>query len=47
MGETVRDSHRPGDLGETVTETVTGQETCVSQSQARDMGETVTETITG
>ena len=43
-------------MGRTVTETVTGQETWVrqtqarrrvSQSQARDMGETVTETIIG
>ena len=56
MGESHRDSHWPGDMGETVTETVTGQETWVrqtqarrrvSQSQARDMGETVTETIIG
>ena len=29
-------------MGDTVAETVTGQETWVRQSQARDMGESVT-----
>ena len=42
MGESHRDSHWPGDMGDTVAETVTGQETWVRQSQARDMGESVT-----
>ena len=33
-------------MGKTFTETATGQETWVRQSQARDMGEIVTETDT-
>ena len=37
-----KDSHRLGDMGETVRETDTGPETWEKQSQTRDMGGTVT-----